>query len=110
MTSDMKSFFETSELRRRREAARKLYLEFLRTPSMSAGVYTLAAGSSDPQEPHQQDEMYYVLAGKARMQVGSEDQAIAEGSVIFVSANVDHRFHEVSEELTVLVFFAPAET
>jgi quercetin dioxygenase-like cupin family protein len=42
--------------------------------------------------------------------VGSEDQAIAEGSVIFVSANVDHRFHEVSEELTVLVFFAPAET
>jgi quercetin dioxygenase-like cupin family protein len=110
MTSDMKGFFETSELQRRREAAGKLYLEFLRTPSMSAGVYTLAAGSSDPQRPHRQEEMYYVLEGKARMQVGSEDQAIAPGSVIFVPANVDHRFHDISEELTVLVFFAPAET
>jgi quercetin dioxygenase-like cupin family protein len=110
MTSDMKGFFETSELERRREATGKLYLEFLRTPSMSAGVYTLAAGSTDPQRPHQQDEMYYVLEGKARMQVGSEDRTIAQGSVIFVPANVDHRFHDISEELTVLVFFAPAET
>jgi mannose-6-phosphate isomerase-like protein (cupin superfamily) len=106
----MESYFEISELEKRREAAKKLYLEFLRTPSMSAGVYTLAVDSTDPQKPHREDEMYYVVRGRARMQVGSEDRAIAEGSVIFVGAKVEHRFHDITEELTVLVFFAPAES
>ena len=87
-----------------------MYLEFLRVPAMSVGVYTLAAGSSDPQKPHKEDEVYYVVRGRARMQVGSDDRAIREGSVIFVSANLEHRFHDISEELTVLVFFAPAES
>jgi quercetin dioxygenase-like cupin family protein len=44
------------------------------------------------------------------MRVDSEDHAISAGSVIFVAANVDHRFHDIAEELTVLVFFAPAES
>lgn len=87
-----------------------MYLEFLRVPAMSVGVYTLPAGSSDPQKPHKEDEVYYVVRGRARMQVGSDDRAIREGSVIFVSANLEHRFHDISEELTVLVFFAPAES
>jgi quercetin dioxygenase-like cupin family protein len=105
----MKSFFEISEIGQQRDAAKKLYLEFLRVPSMSAGIYTLAPGSIDPQKPHTEDELYYVVKGKARIQVGSADQAITEGSIIFVGANVEHRFHDISEELTVLVFFAPAE-
>jgi mannose-6-phosphate isomerase-like protein (cupin superfamily) len=87
-----------------------LYLEFLRVPATSAGVYVLPAGSTDPQKPHKEDEMYYVVRGRARMRVGSEDQAISPGSVIFVAANVDHRFHDIAEELAVLVFFAPAES
>jgi quercetin dioxygenase-like cupin family protein len=106
----MKTFFQISELRQQREQSEKLYLEFLRVPSMSAGVYTLAAGSVDPQKPHREDEMYYVARGKARMRVGSDDQAIGQGSVIFVGANVEHHFHDITEELTVLVFFAPAES
>ncbi len=106
----MKHFFAISELQQQRELSGKLYLEFLRVPAMSAGIYTLAAGSSDPQKPHPQDEMYYVVQGKARMRVGLDDQAIGQGSVIFVEANVEHHFHEISEDLTVLVFFAPAES
>jgi quercetin dioxygenase-like cupin family protein len=86
------------------------YLEFLRVPSMSAGVYVLAAGSTDQQSPHEQDELYYVLGGKARMQAGAQDQAVSQGSLIFVAADVQHRFYDIEEELTVLVFFAPAET
>ena len=109
MAENMESFFEISEIERRREAAKKLYQEFLRVRSMSAGVYTLAAGSTDPQKPHTEDELYFVVKGKARIQVGSADQAIAEGSVVFVGANVEHRFHDIAQELTVLVFFAPAE-
>ena len=36
------------------------YLEFLRAPSMSAGIYTLPAGGVDRQQPHTEDEVYYV--------------------------------------------------
>lgn len=104
------NFFEITQLEKQRGQAGKLYLEFLRVPAMSAGVYVLPAGSTDPQEPHKEDEMYYVVRGRARMRVGSEDHAITAGSVIFVAANVDHRFHDIAEELAVLVFFAPAES
>ncbi|MGA2190267.1 MAG: cupin domain-containing protein [Steroidobacteraceae bacterium] len=86
------------------------YLEFLRESSMSAGVYVLPAGGVDRQSPHGQDEMYFVAKGRGRMRAGSEDHAIGPGSVIFVAAQVEHRFYDIAEELTVLVFFAPAET
>ncbi len=92
-----------------REQSGELYHEFLRVPTMSAGVYQLAAGSVDPQEPHTEDELYYVVQGQAQIRVGEEDMAVAAGSLIFVAANVEHRFHTISEDLIVLVFFAPAE-
>ena len=57
----------------------------------------------------QRDELYYVVRGKARMRAGAVDRPIAEGSVIFVGANVEHKFHDIEAALTVLVFFAPAE-
>jgi mannose-6-phosphate isomerase-like protein (cupin superfamily) len=70
----------------------------------------LPAGGTDPQRPHDQDEIYYVIRGQARMRLGSEDQAVRDGSVIFVKAGVEHRFHDVTQELVVLVCFAPAES
>jgi len=103
-------FYNLSELERQKAQAGRLYLEFLRIPEMSAGLYVLPAGSTDPQSPHKQDELYFVVRGRARMQVGSADQAVTQGSVIFVAAGVEHRFYDISEELTVLVFFAPAES
>ena len=104
------SFFNIADTERSREQSGKRYLEFLRIPAMSAGVYVLPAGGADPQSPHKQDEMYYVVRGRARMRAGSEDQAVSEGSIIFVAAGVEHRFYDITEELVVLVFFAPAES
>jgi mannose-6-phosphate isomerase-like protein (cupin superfamily) len=85
------------------------YLEFLRVASMSAGIYVLPAGSVDAQTPHRQDELYYVVRGRARMRAGAEDRPLESGTVVFVGAHVEHRFYDIQEELTVLVFFAPAE-
>ncbi|MBZ5721078.1 MAG: cupin domain-containing protein [Acidobacteriia bacterium] len=99
-----------AELLKQRDAVAKRYLEFLRIPAMSAGVYVLAAGAADPQKPHKEDELYYVVRGRARMRIGSQDQAVSAGSVIFVAAHVEHRFFDITEELVVLVFFAPAES
>lgn len=104
------SFFNISDVEKRRQQSTKRYLEFLRVPAMSAGVYVLPVGGTDPQSPHKEDEMYYVVRGRARMRAGSEDQAVSEGSVIFVAAEVEHRFYDITEELVVLVFFAPAES
>jgi quercetin dioxygenase-like cupin family protein len=98
------------EIERQRARQGKDYLEYLRVPSMSAGLYVLAPGSTDLQSPHEQDEMYYVVQGKARMRAGAEEQSVGQGSIIFVAANLEHRFYDIEDELTVLVFFAPAET
>ena len=105
-----KDFFQIDELEQQRAQAGKSYLEFLRVPAMSAGVYTLPVGGADPQKPHNEDEMYCVVRGRARMRVGAVDEAIRQGSVIFVAAGVEHRFYDIAEELVVMVFFAPAET
>ena len=105
----MTHFFHIDDLSRERAARGKLYLEFLRVPAMSAGVYVLGAGSTDPQRPHHEDELYYVVRGRARMQIGSEHTDVRAGSVIFIEAEREHRFYGIEEELEVLVFFAPAE-
>ena len=93
----------------RRRRSGKPWLEFLRVPALSLGVYTLPAGGADPQGPHTEDEVYYVVSGRATLRVGSEDRAAEPGSILFVAAGVTHRFHGIEEDLTALVFFAPAE-
>jgi len=85
------------------------YLEFIRVPSLSIGLYVLVAGTTDAQRPHAEDEVYHVVGGRAQIRVGGEDRAVGAGTVVFVGAGVEHRFHSIEEDLTVLVFFAPAE-
>ena len=107
----MKALFaNVGDIDQQRSESGKLYREFLRVPAMSAGLYVLPAGATDPQRPHDEDEMYYVVRGKARFTAGEEDQEVCAGSVLFVAAEVAHRFYDVAEELAVLVFFAPAES
>jgi len=49
------------------------------------------------------------VSGRAKIKVGDEDRAVQSGSIVYVAKNVEHRFHSIEEELTVIVFFAPAE-
>jgi mannose-6-phosphate isomerase-like protein (cupin superfamily) len=101
--------FQIDELVREQNKRAKSYFEFLRVPAISAGVYVLAKGAVDRQKPHREDEMYYVVRGRGRMQTGSEHSEVQAGSVIFVEAELEHRFYDIEEELEILVFFAPAE-
>ena len=86
------------------------YLEFLRIPAMSVGLYVLPAGATDRQQPHREDEIYYVVRGKAKMRLGAEERSVQAGSVIFVEPGLEHRFFDIEHELVLLVAFAPAET
>lgn len=101
--------YELAQLVSQREASNKLYLEFLKVPDLSMGLYVLPAGGTDPQSPHTEDEVYFVVSGRAKIKVADEDRDVQAGSVVYVAKNVGHRFHSIEEELTVLVFFAPAE-
>jgi mannose-6-phosphate isomerase-like protein (cupin superfamily) len=105
-----KNFYDLPTIAAERGMAGNLYQEFLRVPAFSVGVYVLAAGAVDPQKPHKEDEVYYVVRGRAHMRIGDEEQVIKAGSVIFVAAGVEHLFFDISEELELLVFFAPAES
>ena len=101
--------FELADMISQRSAEGNAYLEFLKVPDLSMGVYVLPAGGVDGQSPHTEDEVYYVVSGRAAVTVAGEDRAVQAGSVIYVAKNVEHRFHAIESELTLLVFFAPAE-
>ena len=87
----------------------RLYHEFLRVADLSAGLYVLEAGGTDPQSPHTEDELYYVVAGRAMVTVGDETRPVVPGTTVFVAATVPHRFHDIAERLELLVVFGPAE-
>lgn len=83
------------------------YREFLRGPALSLGLFAASAGHDDEQQPHEQDEVYVVLAGHAVLVVAGDRHAVGPGSVAYVPRGVPHHFREVSDELRVLVGFAP---
>jgi len=111
-TSSRKIFaaFDLTTLARDRAATGRRYLEFLRSDALSAGLYELPAGGTDPQKPHGEDEVYVVTGGRARFRIGDEDVPVGVGSVLYVAAGAEHRFHSIEEDLQVLVIFAPPET
>ena len=101
--------FELLDVIKQQSRSGKPYFEFLRHPDLSVGVYQLLVGDTDIQSAHTEDEVYYVVEGRAKIQVADEERDVRAGSVIYMAKNVPHRFHSIEEDLIVLVFFAPAE-
>lgn len=100
--------FSLEILRAGREQSGIEYLQFLKIPSMRMGIYALAAGAEDKQSPHEEDEVYYVLRGRAVLRVDLQDYPVQPGSLVFVAARAAHRFHSIREPLETLVFFPAA--
>jgi mannose-6-phosphate isomerase-like protein (cupin superfamily) len=84
------------------------YVEQLATRDLSVGTYSLRAGATDGQSPHTEDEVYVVTGGRARFTSGGQTVDVAPGTVLFVPTGEAHRFHDITEDLTLLVFFGPA--
>jgi mannose-6-phosphate isomerase-like protein (cupin superfamily) len=83
------------------------YLDFLASTKLSVGLAMWPAGATDRQQPHGEDEVYYVVSGRGSIHVDQDDRTIQAGSLVFVAAGVEHRFHDIEEDLRVLVFWAP---
>jgi mannose-6-phosphate isomerase-like protein (cupin superfamily) len=86
------------------------FSEFFRSPSGSLSLMAARwpAGAIDDQTPHTEDEVYYIVAGRALLTVAGAVTPVAPGAVAFVAAGVEHQFSEIGEDLEVLVFWSPA--
>jgi len=104
-TNVWKAFELTAELETL-EKSNTPYREFLRVPSLSCGVYRLPVGAQDLQAPHDEDEVYFVVAGRGRLRVDGVEKRVGRGSILYVRATTEHSFFEVEEDMTLLVFFA----
>jgi len=101
--------YELTDLVAQRDASGRPYLEFISVPDLSVGLYVLGAGQPDRQQPHTEDEVYYVISGRGKVTVGDEIRDVGPGSIVFVATAVTHRFHDITEDLTLFVAFGPAE-
>ena len=99
--------FELSEVVAEHSRLGQPYFEFLRESNLSLGLYVLRAEQPDPQLPHTEDEVYYIVSGNGTIQVGQEHRSVSKGSLVFVGQSVEHRFHSITQDLTILVFFSP---
>src|SRR6266566_7297683 len=74
---------ELADVAARRVASGTPYLEFITVPDLSVGLYVLAAGQPDLQQPHTEDEVYYVVSGRGRITVGGNVRDVQPGSIVF---------------------------
>ena len=98
--------FELEDLLAQRDKSEQAYLPFLNVDSLNCGIYALTAGAFDGQSPHGDDEVYYIIKGKGVLRVDGDDQPVKGGSIVYVKADIEHQFHSIEEDLTMLVFFA----
>ena len=102
------SAYDISDLRRQRQNSGAPWLEFLKLPTLSMGVYSVPAGTNDREShhAHQQDEVYVGISGAGRLTADDQEYDIETGSVVYVKSGVEHHFHDVTDDLTVLVYFS----
>ena len=85
------------------------WVEHLRVPALSLGTYSIKAGGIDDQTPHTEDEIYVVVSGRGAFESGGQRVDVGPGSTLFVPALEEHRFLDITADLTLVVVFAPAE-
>ena len=105
MEESSAQLFSLAELVARCDKRDAPYLEFLRVPALSCGIYQLSSGEEDHQDSHDEDEVYFVLKGKAYIVRDGEKERIEPGSILYIPAGANHQFVEIEEDLSLLVFF-----
>ena len=98
--------FDLHELQQQDRTEDVSFTEFLNVDSMHCGLYHLKKGSTDMQTPHDEDEMYYVIEGRAKLRVGDGEQVVKPGTLLYIKASEEHAFFEIEEDMTLLVIFA----
>ena len=71
----------------------------------SLEVELYAPRGSDPQKPHDRDEVYFVARGSGVFFDGAARHAVEAGAFLFVAAGQPHRFEAFSDDFAVWVIF-----
>lgn len=100
--------FDIEDVRADRVEHGRPWQEFIRVPDLFTGLYEIPAGGEDGQSPHDADEVYYVVAGRATAVVEGDRIDVGPGSVLYVAKDKEHRFVDITEDLSIVVFFATA--
>jgi mannose-6-phosphate isomerase-like protein (cupin superfamily) len=107
MTDETWSIFKIEEIVRGIDTKEPRFFEFLRTSTLSCAVYHLPAGARDMQAPHHEDEVYFVVSGRATLKVGNEERHVGPGHILYVKATTEHSFFRIEEDLTLIAVFGP---
>jgi len=109
MTEHAWSIFTLDELTQGMEGSEPRFIEFLRTPALSCAIYRLPAGAQDMQAPHLEDELYFVVSGRAKVRVAGQERAVSAGNILYVRATSEHTFFNIEEDLTLVAVFGAAK-
>ena len=102
----MKLEFDTNEyLKEIKKNPQEYFHTFINRQSLAAGILLLKPGEQDTQEPHDSDEIYYIINGDGFLKINKKDYPVSPGKVLFVAKNIEHYFFGNTKDLTVLYFF-----
>ena len=99
--------FEVDEEFAKLGPGRDDFAHFFATDRLTLTVVRWLAGTVDDQTPHAEEEVYYIVRGTAQVSVAGQTRPVGPGSIVHVAARVEHHFHDILEDLEVLVFWAP---
>jgi len=105
----MKIQFDTTHYFKKVKNSKSYFQTFINKESLAVGVIFLKPGQKDTQEPHESDEIYYVLSGDGFLQIGKNPYQVKEGQIYFVAKGVPHHFYGNTKNLSVLYFFGGSD-
>ena len=101
----MKLDYDVSKYIEKIKNNKEYFHTFINTQSLAAGVLVLQPGEEDTQEPHESDEVYFVIKGDGFLKIKNKDYPVEQNKMYFVAKNIDHFFFGNKKELIVLYFF-----
>lgn len=101
----MKIDYDTNEYIKKITKSNTYFHTFINKENLAAGVLRLDPGEDDAQEPHDSDEIYYVVKGDGFLLIDKKDHPVSEGMAYYVEKKIPHKFHGNKKELVVMYFF-----
>ena len=88
----MKYEYDTERYLKQISNSNAYFNTFLSRSTLAAGILSLDPDEVDTQEPHDSDEMYYILNGNGFLRINKTDYSVKSGKAFFVPKNTEHYF------------------
>ncbi|MEO1049183.1 MAG: cupin domain-containing protein [Bacteroidota bacterium] len=102
--------FDIGEIYDRLKSSNRRYESFIDVPALKTGMYILPAGGEDNQNPHELDEVYYIVSGRGKFVSEGQKLDVKPGTILYVKAKTSHRFEDIEQELKIIIFFSEAKS